>query len=154
MSPFECSRLWNRVSNVVRPEIIPRECMDRQLASSRKRQQPTTAHANKSTYCWFAVRSCHPGLQLTASSNACKVAQPHCIGLDSFYLPGCMVLSLSTAPYQASEVHVVRREEALDLGKLQEVHAIYKAVIHGKASPGKAICQLEEESSKLARYPL
>ena len=77
------------------------------------------------------------------------------IGLDSFYIPGCMVLSFSASPNQPSEVHIVRRVEALNLSKLHEVHSIYKAVIHGRITTGKAICQLDDiSSSRTNRYPL
>lgn len=77
------------------------------------------------------------------------------IGLDSFYIPGCIVLSFSASPNQPSEVHIVRRVEALNLSKLHEVHSIYKAVIHGRITTGKAICQLDDiSSSRTNRYPL
>lgn len=76
------------------------------------------------------------------------------VGLDSFDLPGCMVLSFSAAANHPSEVHVVRCVEALDLSQLHEDHAIYKAMIHRRMSSGNATCQLDDIAARTARYPL
>ena len=51
------------------------------------------------------------------------------ISLDSFYLPGCMILSFSDAIKGSSEVRLVRCSEALHLGKLIDIHVVHKAVI-------------------------
>jgi hypothetical protein len=48
------------------------------------------------------------------------------ISLNSFYLPGCMILSFTDTVKGSSEVHLVRCNEALNLGKLIKIHAVHK----------------------------
>lgn len=75
------------------------------------------------------------------------------ISLYSFYIPGCMILSFSDTVKGSPEVHLVRCSEALNLGKLIDVHAVHKAVIRKHILPDQAINQLEEISSRPETLP-
>lgn len=75
------------------------------------------------------------------------------VNLDSFYLPGCMIISFPESSEKRSEVHIIRCTEALNLAKLSEVHATYKAVIHKSLDTGEAVRQLDEISSRSNKYP-
>ena len=75
------------------------------------------------------------------------------ISLDSFYLPGCMILSFSDAIKGSSEVRLVRCSEALHLGKLIDIHVVHKAVIRKQILTDQAINRLEEISSRSETYP-
>lgn len=46
------------------------------------------------------------------------------------YLPGCMVISFDDKSTHTTEVRMVRTTQGIDLGKLKDVHLIYKEVMH------------------------
>lgn len=46
------------------------------------------------------------------------------------YLPGCMVISFDDRSTHTTEVRIVRSAQGIDLGKLKDVHRIYKEVMH------------------------
>lgn len=46
------------------------------------------------------------------------------------YLPGCMVISFDDMSTHTTEVRIVRTVQGIDLGKLKDVHQVYKEVMH------------------------
>ncbi|KAI9159010.1 hypothetical protein HJFPF1_07015 [Paramyrothecium foliicola] len=46
------------------------------------------------------------------------------------YLPGCMIISFDDRSTHTTEVRIVRTAQGIDLGKLKDVHRIYKEVMH------------------------
>lgn len=46
------------------------------------------------------------------------------------YIPGCMLVSFDDASTHTTEVKLVRTNQGVDLGKLKDVHEIYKEVVH------------------------
>ncbi|KAI9898947.1 hypothetical protein N3K66_005408 [Trichothecium roseum] len=46
------------------------------------------------------------------------------------YLPGCMIISFDDRSTHTTEVKIVRTAQGIDLGKLKDVHHIYKEVMH------------------------
>ena len=46
------------------------------------------------------------------------------------YLPGCMVISFDDRSTHTTEMRIVRSAQGIDLGKLKDVHLIYKEVMH------------------------
>ncbi|KAM6532942.1 hypothetical protein FALCPG4_005981 [Fusarium falciforme] len=46
------------------------------------------------------------------------------------YLPGCMIISFDDRSTHTTEVRIVRSAQGIDLGKLKDVHLIYKEVMH------------------------
>ncbi|KAL3422849.1 Uncharacterized UPF0442 protein C7D4.12c 2 [Phlyctema vagabunda] len=46
------------------------------------------------------------------------------------YIPGCMIISFDDASTHTTEVKLVRSAQGVDLGKLKDVHEIYKEVVH------------------------
>lgn len=46
------------------------------------------------------------------------------------YLPGCMVISFDDMSTHTTEVRIVRTIQGIDLGKLKDVHHVYKEVMH------------------------
>lgn len=46
------------------------------------------------------------------------------------YLPGCMVVSFDDTSTHTTEVRIVRTVQGIDLGKLKDVHQVYKEVMH------------------------
>ncbi|EAW09924.1 threonine/serine exporter family protein [Aspergillus clavatus NRRL 1] len=70
------------------------------------------------------------------------------------YIPGCMIISFDDASTHTTEVKVVRSPQGVDLGKLSDVHTIYKEVIHDVIGVEEAIQRLEEVMKAKNKYPV
>lgn len=46
------------------------------------------------------------------------------------YIPGCMIISFDDASTHTTEVKLVKSAQGVNLGKLKDVHEIYKEVVH------------------------
>jgi uncharacterized membrane protein YjjP (DUF1212 family) len=68
------------------------------------------------------------------------------------YIPGCMIISFDDASTHTTEVKVVRSSQGIDLGKLADVHEIYKEVIHDVIGVEEAIQQLDEVMKKPSKF--
>ena len=69
------------------------------------------------------------------------------------YMPGCMIVSFDDSTTHTTEVKIVRTIQGIDLGKLGEVHELYKLVVHGKIEVEKALKSLGEIMKRKPRYP-
>jgi len=58
------------------------------------------------------------------------------------YIPGCMIVSFDDASTHTTDVKLVRAMQGVDLGKLKDVHEIYKEVVHD-------VIGVEEASQRL-----
>ncbi|KAJ5211344.1 hypothetical protein N7491_011164 [Penicillium cf. griseofulvum] len=76
------------------------------------------------------------------------------IQIDSqfLYIPGCMIISFDDASTHTTEVKVVRSSQGIDLGKLADVHEIYKEVIHDVIGVEEAIQRLDEVMKKQSKF--
>lgn len=45
------------------------------------------------------------------------------------YIPGCMIISFDDSDTHTTEVRLIRQAQGVDLGKLCDVHEIYKDVV-------------------------
>ncbi|GES61819.1 DUF1212-domain-containing protein [Aspergillus terreus] len=70
------------------------------------------------------------------------------------YMPGCMIISFDDSSTHTTEVKLVRSPQGVDLGKLSEVHTIYKEVIHDVIGVEEAIQRLDEIMKKKNTYPV
>ncbi|KAB8290807.1 hypothetical protein EYC80_008444 [Monilinia laxa] len=52
------------------------------------------------------------------------------IDAQVLYIPGCMIISFDDASTHTTEVKLVRSVQGVDLGKLKDVHEVYKEVVH------------------------
>ncbi|EME41390.1 hypothetical protein DOTSEDRAFT_64714 [Dothistroma septosporum NZE10] len=68
------------------------------------------------------------------------------------YIPGCMIISFDDAETRTTEVKLVRLAQGIDLGRLKDVHRIYKEVIHDVIGVEEATAQLEELIAKKAKF--
>lgn len=68
------------------------------------------------------------------------------------YIPGCMIISFDDASTHTTEVKVVRSTQGIDLGKLADVHEIYKEVIHDVIGVEEAIQRLDEVMNKTSKF--
>ncbi|KAI1842146.1 hypothetical protein JX266_011679 [Neoarthrinium moseri] len=60
------------------------------------------------------------------------------------YLPGCMIISFDDMSSHTTEVKIVRSPQGVCLGKLKDVHEIYKEVLHDVIPVEEAIIRLED----------
>lgn len=60
------------------------------------------------------------------------------------YMPGCMIVAFDDSSIHTSEVKLVRTSQGVDLGKLRDVHEIYKEVVHDRIGAEEATSRLEE----------
>lgn len=59
------------------------------------------------------------------------------------YMPGCMIVAFDDSSVHTSEVKLVRTSQGVDLGKLRDVHEVYKEVVHDRTSVEEATPRLE-----------
>ncbi|KAK9472383.1 uncharacterized protein V1510DRAFT_417338 [Dipodascopsis tothii] len=69
------------------------------------------------------------------------------------YIPGCMIVSFGDATTHTSEMHLVRVVQGVNLGKLHDVHTIYKEVVHDMIGVEEAMTRLEVLIKAKLLYP-
>ncbi|KAJ2979568.1 hypothetical protein NQ176_g3173 [Zarea fungicola] len=83
-------------------------------------------------------------------SKSARVLEIEC---QFLYLPSCMIVSFDDSATHTTEVKLVREPPGLDLGKLRDVHNIYKYVVHDKLGVEQATKQLDEVMAREAKFP-
>ncbi|KAI4102982.1 MAG: hypothetical protein L6R37_004064 [Teloschistes peruensis] len=68
------------------------------------------------------------------------------------YIPGCMIISFDDSRTHTTEVKIVRTNQAIDLGKLREVHEIYKETLHDMIGVEEAMERLDKIMQRKQRY--
>lgn len=68
------------------------------------------------------------------------------------YIPGCMIVSFDDASTHTTEVKLVKVQQGVDLGKLKDVHEIYKEVMHDVIGVEEAIQRLDAIMNAQQRY--
>lgn len=74
--------------------------------------------------------------------------------VQSFYMPGCMIISFNDTFADSAAVHIVRCTQSLNLSKLYEVHDVYKDAIHKRKPIEEASARLDKITSETDQYPL
>ncbi|UKZ54031.1 hypothetical protein TrVGV298_007835 [Trichoderma virens] len=68
------------------------------------------------------------------------------------YMPSCMIISFDDSSTHTAEVKVVRVPQGVDLGRLRDVHNIYKDVVHDKLGVEEATRRLDEVIDRKAKF--
>ncbi|TID14999.1 hypothetical protein CANINC_004670 [Pichia inconspicua] len=68
------------------------------------------------------------------------------------YFPGCMLVSFGDLNARTSEMKLVRCAQGLDLGKLDEVHDIYKNVVHDRLGTVEGYKLLDEVMNRSPKF--
>ncbi|KAG4303630.1 hypothetical protein PCANB_000038 [Pneumocystis canis] len=68
------------------------------------------------------------------------------------YIPGCMIVSFGDLITHTTDMHLIRVNQGLDIGKLQETHCIYKQVIHDLIGVEEAMKSLDEVLNRKQYY--
>ncbi|KAI0401200.1 DUF1212-domain-containing protein [Xylaria palmicola] len=69
------------------------------------------------------------------------------------YLPGCMIVSFDDKQTHTTEMKIVRTSQGIDLGKLKDIHEIYKNVLHDIYSVDEAIDRISEIMAAKDKFP-
>ena len=68
------------------------------------------------------------------------------------YMPGCMIISFDDASTHTTEVKLVKVQQGVDLGKLKDVHEIYKEVVHDVIGVEEATQRLDSIMNSKPKY--
>ncbi|KAF2117173.1 hypothetical protein BDV96DRAFT_490237 [Lophiotrema nucula] len=68
------------------------------------------------------------------------------------YIPGCMIISFDDSSVHTTEVKLVRTNQGVDLGKLRDVHEIYKDVVHDRIGVEEATPRLAAIMDRKQKY--
>ncbi|KAF6830867.1 pheromone-regulated membrane protein [Colletotrichum plurivorum] len=69
------------------------------------------------------------------------------------YIPGCMIISFDDSATHTTEVKIVRSAHGVDLGKLRDVHDIYKQVVHDLIGVDQATVELDRIMNRALKFP-
>jgi len=69
------------------------------------------------------------------------------------YLPGCMIISFDDRQTHTTEVKIVRANQGIDLGKLKDIHEIYKSVLHDLYSVDVAMNKISAITEARDTFP-
>ena len=83
---------------------------------------------------------------MTATARALEIEA------QFLYIPGCMIISFDDTTTHTTEVKLVRLAQGIDLGKLKDVHRVYKEVIHDVVSVEDATERLDELMAKKPKF--
>lgn len=68
------------------------------------------------------------------------------------YIPSCMIISFDDSTTHTTEVKIVRVPQGIDLGRLRDVHDIYKNVVHDKMGVEEATRLLDEVMERKPKF--
>lgn len=85
-------------------------------------------------------------------SWANRVSRVLAIEGQFLYLPGCMIISFDDTHTHTTEVKIVRVPQGVDLGKLRDVHEIYKLVVHDLIGVDEAMSRLDAVVTRKHKY--
>lgn len=68
------------------------------------------------------------------------------------YIPGSMIMSFDDPSTHTTEVKLVRIAQGLDLGKLRDVHEVYKDVVHDRVGVEEATTRLKQVTEKADKH--
>ncbi|KZT61436.1 DUF1212-domain-containing protein [Calocera cornea HHB12733] len=74
------------------------------------------------------------------------------MNVSCVHLPSLMLLSFNDDTTRTSETKFLKQPQALDLGRLQDVHTVYNAVIHDKIGVKDASDRLDDIMRAKSRY--
>ena len=74
------------------------------------------------------------------------------IDAQFLYIPGSMIMSFDDPSTHTTEVKLVKTSQGLDLGKLRDVHEVYKDVVHDRVGVEESTQRLKEVMSRKDKY--
>jgi len=68
------------------------------------------------------------------------------------YMPSCMIISFDDSTTHTTEMKIIRIRQGIDLGKLRDVHNIYKEVVHDKLGVEEATQRVDDVMNRKVKY--
>ncbi|KAI1079710.1 hypothetical protein F5B20DRAFT_542142 [Whalleya microplaca] len=84
-------------------------------------------------------------------STTAKVLE---IDSQFLYIPGCMIISFDDVLTHTAEVKIVRTVQGVNLGKLKDIHEIYKEVLHDVINLDEALLRLDTVIKAKDQFPV
>ncbi|KAF3764406.1 hypothetical protein M406DRAFT_291478 [Cryphonectria parasitica EP155] len=105
----------------------------------------------------YLVKLCRALMEFGAPTHrleAYMAMSARVLGIEGqfLYLPGCMIISFDDTETHTTEVKIVRTPQGVDLGKLHDVHEVYKLVVHDLISVDDAMFRLDAVINKKQKY--
>ncbi|KAF9978080.1 hypothetical protein BGZ73_003820 [Actinomortierella ambigua] len=103
------------------------------------------------------IRLCKSLIRYGAPSHRIELAmEAMCktLGVDgSFaFLPGLMMISFGDTDTHTSETHLIKCSQGFDLGRLDKVNKIARALVYGRYTPAQALEQLKTVNAEKPLY--
>ncbi|MCJ1472634.1 hypothetical protein MMC13_001283 [Lambiella insularis] len=136
--------------------------LDRMLGRSKRRRSEEIVHIHDHIVeqlerCNYLVKLCRALMAYGAPTHRLEEymrmsARVLEINGKFLYIPGCMLVSFEDPSTFTSDVRIVRNDHSVNLGKLQDMHDIYKAVVHDKIGASEGTTLLDELSRRKDRF--
>lgn len=68
------------------------------------------------------------------------------------YIPGCMLMSFDDTSTHTTEVKLIKTPQGVDLGRLADIHEIYKEVVHDIVGVEEAMQHLDDVMDRKPKY--
>jgi len=107
----------------------------------------------------YLIKLCHALMMYGAPTHRLENymrMSARVLGIEGqfMYLPGTMIISFDDSNTHTTEVKIVRSPQGVDLGRLREVHELYKEVVHDRIGVEEATSRLEEVIGRKGKFPL
>lgn len=105
----------------------------------------------------YLLKLCHALMQYGAPTHRLEEymkmsARVLEIQAQFLYIPNCMMLSFDDGVSRTTEMKLVRVAQGVDLGKLRDVHGVYKRVVHDLIGVEQATDELQEIMAREAKF--
>ncbi|KAK5658971.1 hypothetical protein OQA88_1790 [Cercophora sp. LCS_1] len=106
----------------------------------------------------YLIKLCHALMMYGAPTHRLETymrMSSRVLGIEGqfMYLPGTMIISFDDSNTHTTEVKIVRSPQGVDLGRLRDVHEIYKEVVHDLIGVEEATKRLNEVTNRRRKYP-
>jgi uncharacterized membrane protein YjjP (DUF1212 family) len=145
------SELSDRMADRIKREHVPR---------SKKEQIKITVHiAAILSRHRYLLKLCRALMMYGAPTHRLEeylIMSARVLEIDGqfLYIPSCMIISFDDSTTHTTEVKIVRVPQGIDLGKLRDVHNIYKNVVHDQMGVEEATKLLDEVMDEKPKFPV
>jgi uncharacterized membrane protein YjjP (DUF1212 family) len=137
---------WERQSTSTQASIAP--------SATSFSLQGTTLGASRS----YIIKVCRALMIYGAPTHrleryAYHTAQARGLQLQSFYMPGCMMISFNSPMLHQGGFEIIRCVQELNFAKLYDVRSVYKKVIHEQTTVEEASILIDEIMNRPDHFP-
>ncbi|KAG6012432.1 hypothetical protein E4U54_007544 [Claviceps lovelessii] len=138
-------------------DSIKKDSREKAIKSKRAQSRITKHIANIISRHQYLLKLCRALMMYGAPTHRLEeymTMSSRVLGIDGqfLYIPGCMIISFDDNETHTAEVKLVRVPQGIDLGKLRDVHDIYKDVVHDKLGVEEATRRLDEVMNRKLKF--